>query len=1295
MVNLPEDLAGFRGYHAGETLLVCGCGRSLHELVEPQRWLTIGVNDVGRLFDPTYLVVLNPRYQFKVDRYRFVETSRAKAIFSQLDLRITHPHRVRFRLGQRGGVDLSDLDSLPCTQNSPYVALCLAAFMGATRIGLIGVDFTDHHFFAETGRHPLVRRLEKIDGEYRRLGEALAEDGIKVVNLSRESRLTAFPKGTLADLSGDPAARSGRSHATAEVSRPVSGTGPVLQPRVSGRGRKVFFVFYRFKFCGDVFSRGLERAAADLGLCWSSASCTDSRLLEKVSRFEPDLLFVVHGRTFRRRWGSRFEAFNSAVWLVDEPYEVDDTEGTSRLFRTVFVNDPSTLDRHSNSHYLPVAYDPHLHRSQGDDRTFDIGFIGGYSPRREQMLTALASENLLSYVVGGRWKSRRLQQLRLERIVPPTQTAALYGRTKVVINVFRDNHSYNRRRIEARSLNPRVFEALACGAVVLSQNRPELGEMFPALPAFEDPKELVAEARALLDDESRRRMILEDCRERLAAHTYGDRLRRVLEVVFPGDPELDAAGCTKSALPAANPRGVPIKTPIETPRETVPQTVQGVETGEVGCELTVIVGLRLPPSQPERSRNALAVLQSLAAQDLERSRYRVVVVEQDLVSRAADDMACLSDEWIFAFNPGAYNRGWGFNVGARRAEGEVLCLLDADLLVPSQFLGRAMEMVGATRPVVRPYREVVYLDESSTRRALADFAATAGGWATTQLPDQLPASYSGRRFTDSQGGTLWIARRLYAEIGGHDERFRGWGREDRELWNRLAAIKPIPSVPWTLWHLHHPRPAENDRWARANRSLYSRLRGAGPGVESERRDWGDVDRYRGEAVVGDVETDGARTGKSPSPGGRPGFRSWEHWHRWTPRQLQQQLRREQRLDPSRSARHRLALLVASLGSSILDLGCGPGALWPRLLETRDSGFPGLDWVGADITLGVLLASRGSSCRGRCQADGSSLPFAATSFDVVVVRHVLEHLPRDPMAATLVEACRVARQAVVVALHLPLVQASRISRTLPEGFLETRWSEHDVRSVVEPRGWLLDQRLSAGSRRGEEDEICIFRPASSVVKDPAPGAETPVSASWGVAEIPTAEGPLVSIVLPTYHRPKILPRAVRSILAQTYPRWQLIIVDNGGDLRHSFDDPRIEVFRYAEKSSSSYARNQGLSHVCGDLVCFFDDDDEMFPNYLEKLVGAFEANPRAQMVRCGMVLANGGVNHSYATPEVCLRRVFATPTWDNRGPCQDQRYFMRIVESNRWSERAGQIVTLPEALCKAHHAPVGGLRRGRF
>ncbi len=192
--SLPRTLAGFRNFHRGETIIVCGCGASLRDFDHRPELLTIGVNDVGRLFDPAYLVVLNPRRQFQGDRFQYVEHSRARVIFTQLDLGLRHPHIVRFRLGKRGGTDLTNPNVLHYTRNSPYVALQLAMHMGAARIGIIGVDFTDDHFFGGTGRHPLADQFAQIDNEYSRLAEACARMGIEVFNLSARSRLTAFPK---------------------------------------------------------------------------------------------------------------------------------------------------------------------------------------------------------------------------------------------------------------------------------------------------------------------------------------------------------------------------------------------------------------------------------------------------------------------------------------------------------------------------------------------------------------------------------------------------------------------------------------------------------------------------------------------------------------------------------------------------------------------------------------------------------------------------------------------------------------------------------------------------------------------------------------------------------------------------------------------------------------------------------------------------------------------------------------------------------------------------------------------
>lgn len=617
------NFADFRNRHAGGVILVCGCGESLNELAEPERFVTIGVNDVGRRFDPDYLVVVNPRAQFSGDRYHYVENSGARYLFSQLDPGPVRPAVVRFRLGRRGGVDFSDPEVLHYTQNSPYVALCLAIHMGARHIGLIGVDFTEHHFFARTGRHALAGRLEQINREYAALAAACRALGVNIVNLSRNSRLTAFPKGSLEDWAAKPA--------QAPAVRAVS------------RRMRVFAVNYRFLTCGDVFTTALRHAAGELPIDYAEAYWDDPRLPEKVAAVDPDLLFVVHGRRFAQRWGDAFRGRRSAVWLVDEPYEVDDTAAWSGRFDTVFVNDPSTLAHHRNAHYLPMAYDPRTALAGEGGRPYAVGFIGGYNRTRERSLLRLLDAGLLSYVVGNGWKSERLRRLCLAGHTEPARTAELYAQTRLVVNVFRDVHHFNREKVQPWSLNPRVYEALACGALVVSEWRPEAPSVFPQLPTFATDDELVALVRDLSADENRYRSVLDACRQRLPAHTYARRLAGALAVALGAAMPTAATGpAPQTPAPPEPAKTLPQRRPAPASATRAPQ--RPVLAGAVPFGRVPVRNLlyHLWPVKGTMWRFNLEELQRRV--DLFNGRRIITIVHDARAEDPEEVMACLEGQ---------------------------------------------------------------------------------------------------------------------------------------------------------------------------------------------------------------------------------------------------------------------------------------------------------------------------------------------------------------------------------------------------------------------------------------------------------------------------------------------------------------------------------------------------------------------------------------------------------------------------------------------------------------------------
>ena len=102
--------------------------------------------------------------------------------------------------------------------------------------------------------------------------------------------------------------------------------------------------------------------------------------------------------------------------------------------------------------------------------------------------------------------------------------------------------------------------------------------------------------------------------------------------------------------------------------------------------------------------------------------------------------------------------------------------------------------------------------------------------------------------------------------------------------------------------------------------------------------------------------------------------------------------------------------------------------------------------------------------------------------------------------------------------------------------------------------------------------------------------------------------LFSIVLPTYNRAPFLPKAIESILEQTYSDWELIIVDDGStdNTKHVVEkylsDNRI-IYHFQENSERSASRNKGVTLANGSFICFMDSDNYLVKNRLELLRNA--------------------------------------------------------------------------------------------
>lgn len=118
-----------------------------------------------------------------------------------------------------------------------------------------------------------------------------------------------------------------------------------------------------------------------------------------------------------------------------------------------------------------------------------------------------------------------------------------------------------------------------------------------------------------------------------------------------------------------------------------------------------------------------------------------------------------------------------------------------------------------------------------------------------------------------------------------------------------------------------------------------------------------------------------------------------------------------------------------------------------------------------------------------------------------------------------------------------------------------------------------------------------------------------------------KSPLVSIIIPTYNRPDLLRRAIKSALDQTYPNIEVIVVDDHSDndleqLRKEF--PTVSFFRNSENRGGCFSRNRGIEESAGEYINFLDDDDELFPEKIELQAKKFDTSSIANL---GFITAN--------------------------------------------------------------------------
>jgi glycosyltransferase involved in cell wall biosynthesis len=103
-------------------------------------------------------------------------------------------------------------------------------------------------------------------------------------------------------------------------------------------------------------------------------------------------------------------------------------------------------------------------------------------------------------------------------------------------------------------------------------------------------------------------------------------------------------------------------------------------------------------------------------------------------------------------------------------------------------------------------------------------------------------------------------------------------------------------------------------------------------------------------------------------------------------------------------------------------------------------------------------------------------------------------------------------------------------------------------------------------------------------------------------------PCLSIIIPTYNRASIVPKAVASALKGCPPHAEVIVVDDRSNtaktaLASMAGDPRLKVVTNEGEKGAAGARNYGVARARGDVILFLDDDDELVPDYPARVLVA--------------------------------------------------------------------------------------------
>lgn len=192
--------------YKGKKALVLGNGLSVKTFRNLKDTIVIGVNDINKLIDVDFHLLVDTYSRFNSQRIEEIKKSKATFFITQENRGWTFAEQKQyfFVLGSYGSfTNLVPNDKLDYGLDSPYMGILLAYKLGIKKIGILGVDYTPGHFYNETdGDHQLIKlnRLNEVIRLYSFLDVEMKKNNIEIYNLNKFSKINVIPYLSIDDF---------------------------------------------------------------------------------------------------------------------------------------------------------------------------------------------------------------------------------------------------------------------------------------------------------------------------------------------------------------------------------------------------------------------------------------------------------------------------------------------------------------------------------------------------------------------------------------------------------------------------------------------------------------------------------------------------------------------------------------------------------------------------------------------------------------------------------------------------------------------------------------------------------------------------------------------------------------------------------------------------------------------------------------------------------------------------------------------------------------------------------------